>query len=68
MSNPPINPIPLPDNDRAVAEGLADPGSDPRLIEQDGERILDPDLDDEAIDSAEADRLASGADTEDGAS
>lgn len=68
MSNPPINPIPLPDDDRAVAEGLDQPGTDPRLIEQDGERVLDPDLDDEAIDSADADRIASGADAEDGTS
>jgi hypothetical protein len=36
----------------------------PPTVEEDGETVLDPDADPERIDSAEADRLASGADEE----
>ncbi|MGS0560128.1 hypothetical protein [Microbacterium aurugineum] len=54
MSNPIIPPIPpIPqDEDREGAP----------TQEVDGERVLDPDVDDALIDSAEADRVAAGAD------
>lgn len=54
MSNPIIPPIPpLPqDEDHEGAP----------TQEVDGERVLDPDVDDALIDSAEADRVAAGAD------
>ena len=66
MSNPLIPPVPLPDDDRTGAAG-ADPTQDPATVEQDGDRTVDPDIDPDRIDSAEADRLASGADAEGGA-
>jgi hypothetical protein len=40
----------------------ADPEVDTGSLEVDGERELDPDVDEDRIDSAAADRLASGAD------
>ncbi|MFJ6531115.1 hypothetical protein [Microbacterium sp. NPDC091662] len=53
MSNPIIPPVPpIPHDD--------DPGAVPTR-EVDGERVLDPDVDDALIDSAEADRVAAGA-------
>ncbi|MGO2520364.1 MAG: hypothetical protein ACTH8F_09595 [Microbacterium sp.] len=62
MSNPPIVPLLLPDDDRAAAEGVAEPGvDDPVTVERDGERMIDPDIDDSQVDSAAADRLAAGA-------
>lgn len=66
MSNPIIPPLPLPDDDRLTGEGAAEPGVDP-TVERDGERIIDPDIDERLIDSAEADRSASGANTEEDA-
>ncbi|WP_404438310.1 hypothetical protein LG322_04275 [Microbacterium aerolatum] len=63
MSNPLIPPVPLPDDDRAAADGTAEPEIDP-TVEEDGERTVDPDVDDAQIDSADADRLASGADSD----
>lgn len=66
MSNPLIPPVPLPDDDRAAADGTAEPGIDP-TVEEDGERTIDPDVDDAQIDSAEADRVASGGEDDGGA-
>jgi hypothetical protein len=65
MSNPLIPPLPLPDDDRLPEEGASEPGGDPATVERDGERTVDPDADESQIDSAAADRLASGADSED---
>lgn len=63
MSNPAIPPLPLPDDDRVTADGATEPGiDDPAITQSDGDRVLDSDLDDALIDSAAADRLASGAD------
>ncbi|MGW8483872.1 hypothetical protein ACWGJP_12115 [Microbacterium sp. NPDC055903] len=56
MSNPFPPPLPLPDDDRHV--------QDPATREVDGEEVLDPDTDPSGVDSAEADRLATGADEE----
>lgn len=68
MSNPPISPFPLPDDDRAADGGVAEPGVDePVTIERDGERMIDPDVDDSQIDSAAADRLAAGTEPEEDA-
>ncbi|EYT58969.1 MULTISPECIES: hypothetical protein [Microbacterium] len=54
MSNPIIPPVPpVPHDDDA-------PNVPTREV--DGERVLDPDVDDALVDSAEADRLAAGAD------
>lgn len=54
MSNPIIPPVPpIPHDD--------DPDGVPTR-DVDGERVLDPDVDDALIDSAEADRIAAGAD------
>lgn len=55
MSNQPIPaPLPLGDDDTDVtADGTR---------EVDGDVVLDPDANDELVDSADADRLASGAD------
>jgi|GEM_PF-695774 len=54
MSNPTPNFVPYdPDADREVEPGTR---------EVDGERVLDPDIDADRVDSAAADRLASGAD------
>jgi len=64
MSNPLIPPVPLPDDDRTDAAEGADPTLDPATVEHDGDRAVDPDADPDLIDSAEADRLASGAETE----
>lgn len=56
MSNQPIPaPLPTPDDEREEATGLP-------TREVDGDEMLDPDAADETVDSAEADRLASGAD------
>jgi len=57
MSNPPIPSAPIPDHD--------DGEPDAEMIDDDGERTLDPTLDDDLLDSADADRLASGGDAED---
>ncbi|CAH0190270.1 MULTISPECIES: hypothetical protein [unclassified Microbacterium] len=67
MSNPPIPPLPFPDDDRVAAEGVPEPGVDPATVDDDGERTIDPDIDDDQVDSAEADRLAAGAEPEEGA-
>lgn len=56
MSNPLIPPLPLPDDDRLASEGIT---------EQDGERVLDPDIDDGLVDSASADRIAAEGDAGD---
>lgn len=57
MSNQPI-PAPMPLGGADDAEvSTTDP-----TREVDGETVLDPDANDELVDSAEADRLASGAD------
>lgn len=64
MSNPLIPPVPLPDDDRTDAAEGTDPTLDSAIVEQDGDRAVDPDADPDLIDSAEADRLASGADAE----
>lgn len=53
MSNPTPPLFPVSGDDDRPDETVTDP---------DGETTLDPDLDDESIDSADADRLASGAD------
>ncbi|MGB3374481.1 MAG: hypothetical protein WBA87_05015 [Microbacterium sp.] len=54
MSNPTPNFLPHdPD---------ADPEVDAGTREVDGERVLDPDVDADQVDSAAADRLAAGAD------
>lgn len=63
MSNPLIPPVPLPDDDRTDAAEGAEP-TDSAIVEQDGDRTVDPDADPDLIDSAEADRLASGADAD----
>ncbi|PRA79994.1 hypothetical protein [Microbacterium sp. MYb66] len=44
---PPVPPLPADDDADAVP-----------TRDVDGERVLDPDIDDDAVDSAEADRLA----------
>jgi hypothetical protein len=56
MSTPAIPPIPPPD------ESDGDQLLEPDEIEVDGETRIDPDTDDEGVDSVEADRRASGAD------
>ncbi|MGW9158335.1 MULTISPECIES: hypothetical protein [unclassified Microbacterium] len=57
MSNPIIPPVPpVPHDDDAAGVPTRD---------LDGEQVLDPDADDALVDSAEADRIAAGAD-EDG--
>ncbi|MGL3150979.1 hypothetical protein ACSS7Z_11540 [Microbacterium sp. A82] len=67
MSNPPFPPLPLPDDDRITDEGVAEPGvDDMATIEHDGKRVVDPDIDPAQVDSAAADRMASGAPTEEG--
>ncbi|MFC9984986.1 hypothetical protein ACFU0W_08800 [Microbacterium keratanolyticum] len=53
MSNPMVPPMPLPDGDDGIDATVTD--------EQGNERI-DPDVNDDLIDSAEADRAAGGAD------
>ena len=53
MSN---NPFPVSGRD----DGTLDPADPTKRI--DGHRVLDPDADDDLVDSAEADRLAAGAD------
>lgn len=62
MSNPPIMPLPLPDDDRVAGDGVTEADIERGLTEHDGDVRLDPDLADEAIESAEADRIASGTD------
>jgi hypothetical protein len=58
MSNPQFPPLPLPDDDRA---------DDLATTDDDGETRLDPDADDELIDSADADRIAATGDDDDDA-
>lgn len=54
MSNPIIPPVPpIPHDDDAAGVPTRD---------VDGERVLDPDVDDALVDSAEADRVAAGED------
>lgn len=65
MSNPLIPPLPLPDDDDRPDGGASHAGDDPVTVERDGERVVDPDIDDDQVDSAAADRLASGASAED---
>ena len=62
MSNliPPI--IPLPDDETPDEEPFDD---DLVTTEVDGETTLDPDIDDDLIDSATADRLAAGGSEDD---
>lgn len=68
MSNPLIPRLPLPDDDRTSGEAVAEPGIDESVtIERDGERTIDPDVDDTQIDSAAADRLAAGAEPDEDA-
>lgn len=55
MSNPNIPPVPVPRDDDQ--DGLV-------TTEADGETILDPDVDDDLVDSASADRLAAGENEE----
>lgn len=64
MNNPPIPIVPV-DPDR-IDEEAADTVVD-GTREVDGRTALDPDAADEQIDSAEADRLASGAEPSDNA-
>jgi len=56
MSN---NPFSVPGRD----DGTLDPADPTKKI--DGERVLDPDANDDLVDSAEADRVAAGADEDD---
>lgn len=56
MSNPIIPPVP---------PILHDDEADVPTKDVDGERVLDPDADGALIDSAEADRIAAGADEDD---
>jgi hypothetical protein len=57
MSNPIIPPVPpIPHDD--------DPAGVPTR-DVDGDRVLDADVDDALVDSAEADRVAAGADEDD---
>lgn len=62
MSNPIVPPLPLPDDDRVPD---ADRVSDPATVEAEGERVLDPDLDPDQVDSAAADRLAAEQEPDD---
>jgi len=55
------NPIP---NFIPVVPPPSDDDLESPTIEEDGETVLDPDADPDRIDSAEADRLAAGADDE----
>jgi len=64
MSNPLIPPLPLPNDDGLPTEDASETGNDPVTVERDGERTIDPDVDDSQVDSAAADRLASGASAE----
>ena len=60
-NNMPVPPI-LPGRDgdpRTDGDDL-----DPTTVEVDGEKRIDPDADPDQLDSAEADRIASGADPE----
>ena len=54
---PPINPFADPD--------AVETETDTPVQEVDGEEVLDPDADPDQVDSAEADRLATGADRTD---
>ena len=56
MSNPIPPVVPLPDD--GTPDGV-------QTKEVDGEQVPDTDIDDALVDSAEADRVASGADEED---
>lgn len=60
MPVPPI--LPGRDGDpRATGEELDPTISEPGIVEVDGEKRIDPDADPASVDSADADRLASGA-------
>ena len=52
MSNPLIVPIPMPDRDDDEPEIM--------MEDEEGEPMIDPTVDEDFIDSAEADRIASG--------
>jgi hypothetical protein len=54
MSNPNMASVPVPDDDR----------DEQATVEVDGDAVLDPDIDDALVDSASADRMASGDDPE----
>ncbi|MCE7482989.1 MULTISPECIES: hypothetical protein [Microbacterium] len=54
MSNPNMASVPVPDDD----------GGEDATMEVDGDAVLDPDIDDGLVDSASADRMASGDDSE----
>ena len=58
MTNNPITPV----NPLGAADG-SEP--DEPVQEVDGQEVLDPDADPDRVDSAEADRLATGADRSD---
>ncbi|GGO61766.1 hypothetical protein GCM10010910_10350 [Microbacterium nanhaiense] len=55
------NPIP---NFIPVVPPPSDEDVNAPVVEEEGETVLDPDADPSRIDSAEADRIASGADEE----
>ncbi|WP_067200328.1 hypothetical protein [Microbacterium sp. XT11] len=60
MTNPTPPVLPFPDDDDSTDDDVA-------TREVDGEETLDPDADPDAVDSAEADRLAAeGGDDDDG--
>ena len=59
MSNNHTQPFPLVPEGEGVGEHTGE-------IEVDGEVRLDPDIDESLVDSAEADRIASGAEERDG--
>jgi len=67
MTNPPIPQLPLPDDDRVADDGVSEPAGEPAIVDDEGERTIDPDVDGDRVDSAEADRLAAGAQPEEGA-
>jgi hypothetical protein len=58
MSNNPILPVIPGDDETARAAAVGEPPT----TEVDGDRKLDPDANDDLIDSADADRVATGAD------
>ncbi len=60
-NNMPVPPI-LPGRDGDPRTDVDD--LDPTTVEVDGEKRIDPDADPDQLDSAEADRIASGADPE----
>ncbi len=58
MSSPHPPFVPTPDDDDRADESVAPVPT----MEEDGDRVLDPDADQDAVDSARADRVATGAD------